>query len=119
MVDKLLWGAAGRVSLRPWLVLYGLDVAFTWSSRVPTAAQKTAAALLIWAEARERAIAELTRNMDALEVSGQTTEAQRLRTAASRLRARLLSDRKRAAVLRSAMRLDRAPTGWAVDREVA
>ena len=87
---------------------------------MPTTAQKTAAALVIWADARERAIAELTRKMAALEASGQTTEAQRLRTAAARLHARLLSERKRAAVLRrSAVRLDRAPTGRAVDREVA
>jgi hypothetical protein len=86
---------------------------------VPTTAQKTAAALVIWADARERAIAELTRKMAALEASGQTTEAQRLRTAAARLHAKLLSERRRAAVLCSVVRLDRAPTGWAIDREVA
>ena len=86
---------------------------------MPTTAQNTAAALVMWADARERAIAELTRKMAALEASGQTTEAQRLRTAAARLHAKLLSERNRAAVLRSAVRLDRAPTGPAVDREVA
>jgi hypothetical protein len=81
--------------------------------------QKTAAALEIWAEARERAITELTRKMAALEASGQTTEAQRLRTAAARLHAKLLSERKRASVLRAMARLERAPTGPAVNREVA
>jgi hypothetical protein len=80
---------------------------------------KTAAALEIWAEARERAIAELTRKMAALEASGQTTEAERLGAAAARLQAKLLSERKRASMLRAMARLDRAPTGPAVNREVA
>jgi HPt (histidine-containing phosphotransfer) domain-containing protein len=86
---------------------------------VSRTAQKTAAALEIWAEARERAIAELTRKIAALEASGQTTEAHRLRTAAARLHAKLLSERKRASMLRAGLRVDQAPKGPAVDREVA
>jgi hypothetical protein len=86
---------------------------------VSRTAQKTAAALEIWTKARERAIAELTRKMAALEASDQTTEAQRLRTAAARLHAKLLSERKRASMLRAGMRVDQAPRGPAVDREVA
>ena len=86
---------------------------------MPTTAQKSAAALAIWADARERAIAELTRKMAALETSGQTMEAQRLRTAAARLHAKLLSERKRASMLRAGVRVDQAPRGPAVDREVA
>jgi outer membrane lipopolysaccharide assembly protein LptE/RlpB len=82
-------------------------------------AQKTAAALEIWAEARERAIAELTRKIASLQASGQTTEAQRLRTAAARLHAKLLSERKRASMLRAGVRVDQAPRGPAVEREVA
>jgi hypothetical protein len=56
--------------------------------------------------------------MAALEASGQTTEAQRRRTAAARLHTKLLSERKRA-VLSAMARLDSAPTGSAAGREVA
>jgi HPt (histidine-containing phosphotransfer) domain-containing protein len=86
---------------------------------VSRTAQKTAAALEIWAEARERAMAELTKEIAALEASGLTTEAHRLRTAAARLHAKLLSERKRASMLRAGVRVDQAPRGPAVDREVA
>jgi hypothetical protein len=65
-------------------------------------AQKTAAALEIWADARERAIAELNRKMAALELSGQATEAKRLRAAAGHLRGKLVSERERVSELRVA-----------------
>ena len=53
-------------------------------------AQKTAAALEIWADARERAIAELNAKVATLELSGQATEARRLRAAAAHLRGKLV-----------------------------
>jgi len=83
---------------------------------VSRTAQKAAAALEIWAEARERAIAELTRKMAAIEASGQTTEAQRLGAAAARLHEKLLSERKRASVLRALAR-SHQPTSPAVTIE--
>jgi hypothetical protein len=88
-------------------------------STVVRTAQKTAAALEIWAEARERAIAELTSKAAALELSDQAMEAKRLRAAVAQLRGKLLRERKRVSELRAMTALDPAPPGPAVDREVA
>jgi hypothetical protein len=89
---------------------------------VPTTVQRTAAALVIWAEARERAIAELNKKVTVLEASGQTSEAKRLQAAAALLHRKLLDERCRASKLRNAVHQNQAfqlRPRRPVDRQVA
>jgi len=61
-----------------------------------------AAALDVWAEARERAIKELSRHAAALAEQGSNDDAAHFRFAARSLRVRAVDERARAAALRAA-----------------